>query len=506
VPLSFDRNLARQHCRLDVAAQRHDIKNKDEVMTLKPLALAAATAAAFATAPAHAAFDIGWEKLWTLDFAGAEAEIVDFDAMSQTLWVSSPQRIDVISLVERRVIDQIDLSSFGDINSVSIHGGLAAVAVASSTVTDPGRVYFYDTLTRASSGFVGVGALPDMVTFTNDGTRVLVANEGEPAGGVDPMGSVSIIDMATRNVTTASLAGVPLLNNVRSASVADMEPEYIAVSPDNTTAFVTLQEANAVGMLDLNSASFTKIVGLGTKDFSAAGNGIDANDKDGVTALVPVNARGLYQPDGIGSYAAGGQTYFVTANEGDARADESDEARAKDIGVTGALSRLTISTLDSTPTDLVAFGARSFSIWDADGNQVFDSGNQLEVEAIARGIYDEGRSDNKGVEPEGVSLMEIDGRTIAFIGLERTTQSAIAMYDVTDPANASFIDMIVGDNDIAPEGLKAFSVGGRYYLAVSNEVSATTSLYALAPVPEPETWAMMMAGLGLMGAVARRRR
>jgi len=154
----------------------------------------------------------------------------------------------------------------------------------------------------------------------------------------------------------------------------------------------------------------------------------------------------------------------------------------------------------------VAFGGRSFSLWDENGHQVFDSGNLLAIVANDLGIYDEARSDNKGVEPEGVSLLEIDGRTIAFIGLERTTESAIAMYDITDPANATFIDMIVGATDVSPEGLKAFEMNGQFFLAVSNEVSSTTTLYALAPVPEPETWAMLVAGLGLVGAVARRRR
>ena len=478
---------------------------------LKPLALAAAVAACVSAGAAHAAVatpmsSIGWSRLWTQSAADGAAEIVDVDALTQTLWVTNPDRIDVLSLGTGSLIDSIDLSAFGSINSVAIHNGLAAVAVAAGTPTDAGTVRFFDTATRAADGFVSVGALPDMVTFTPDGSRVLVANEGEPAGGVDPAGSVSIIDVATRSVATAGFAGVPQLNGVRSAALADLEPEYIAVAPGGTLAFVSVQEANAIAMLDLQSNSFTQIVGLGTKDFSLPGNGIDANDKDGVIALAPVAARGLYQPDAIASYAANGQTYVVSANEGDARADESDEARARDIGVSGALERLTISTLDSTPADPVAFGARSFSIWDADGNQVFDSGNQLEMEAIARGIYDEGRSDNKGVEPEGVSLLEIAGRTLAFIGLERTTDSAIAIYDITDPANASFIDMIVGAGDVAPEGLKAFALGGRYYLAVSNEVSATTSLYALAPVPEPESWALMLAGLGLIGTLARRRR
>jgi len=478
-------------------------------MIRKHFAMATLAVAAIGSPQAHASTmsSIGWNPLWTTVEPGGAAEIVDVDTLTHTLWVTNPDRIDVLSLVDGSLVNSIDLSAFGTINSVSVKNGLAAVAVAAPTATDAGTVRFFNTTTFAADGVVNVGALPDMVTFTPDGTRVLVANEGEPAGGIDPLGSVSIIDVATRAVTTAGLAGVPQINGVRSATVADIEPEYIAVSADSTRAFVTLQEANAVGMLDLNSGSFTRLVGLGTKDFSQPGNAIDIYDKDGTYDPVPVNVRGLYQPDAIAAYAANGQTYFVTANEGDARADGSDEARAKDLfsGLPAEEQRITVSTLDTTAGDLVAFGGRSFSIWDENGNQVFDSGNLLEIVANDLGIYDDGRSDNKGVEPEGVSLLEINGRTIAFIGLERTTESAIAMYDITDPANASFIDMIVGATDVAPEGLKAFEVNGAYFLAVSNEVSSTTTLYALAPVPEPSSWAMLIAGLGLVGVLGRRR-
>ena len=149
----------------------------------------------------------------------------------------------------------------------------------------------------------------------------------------------------------------------------------------------------------------------------------------------------------------------------------------------------------------------AFSIRNANGGVIFDSGEFLDMKAHELGIYDDARSRDKGVEPEGVELLGIGGRTLAFIGLERTTKGAVAVYDITDPANASFIDMIVTDGDRAPEGIKAFLMDGEFYLAIANETSNTTSLYSMsmAPVPEPETYAMLLAGLGLVGFMARRR-
>ena len=109
------------------------------------------------------------------------------------------------------------------------------------------------------------------------------------------------------------------------------------------------------------------------------------------------------------------------------------------------------------------------------------------------------------VEPEGVTLASIGGRTYAFIGLERTTTSAVAVYDITVPANATFVDLIVGMGDVSPEGLTTFSIGGQTYLAVANEVSGSTSVYSLTPVPEPGTYALMLAGLAGVLALSRRR-
>lgn len=460
------------------------------------------------------------EKLWSYDHAstgvaGQSSEIVAFDSLTNSLWVAGVSGVDVLDAGSGSLIQHINTSMYGSINSVAIHNGIAAFAIESTTDrTQPGVVKLFDTATRALSGGVNsiaVGALPDMLTFSPDGNRLLVANEGTPTdyAGYDPVGSVSIIDMGTRTVTaTVNFNNAPVSgSDLRPQSIAgmDYEPEYIAVSRDGTKAYVSLQEANGLGVINLNTNQAEQVIGLGTKDFSAPGNYIDPSDRDGRIELRPVNARGLYQSDGIAAYETNGQTFIVLANEGDTREDEADKQR---LGGDGDANRLNISVPDTTSDDVVTFGARSFSIRDQYGNLVFDSGNQLDAKAIELGIYDDGRSDDKGVEPEGVELLEINGRTIAFIGLERTLQSAVAVYDITDPLNVSYIDMIVTDGDVAPEGIKGYFHDGQYYLSIANEGTATTSLYrlAIAAVPEPSTYAMLLAGFILMGFVSYRRR
>jgi len=474
-------------------------------------------------------------KQWTYSSAtaGFLSEITAYDAITNTVWVAGVVGVDVLNATNGSLVQHIDTSSFGSINSIAIKNGVAAFAIENSVRTNNGIVQFYDTTSRSlSSGIntVTVGALPDMLTFTADGSKLLVANEGTPStygtrigtttpatfnpASVDPVGSVSVINMNTRTVTaTPTFAGVPQVgSNIRTNTGMDFEPEYIAVNATGTKAYVTLQEANAIGILDLGTNTFDKVVGLGAKDFSLAGNQIDTRDNttvanpSGTILFTSPNVKGLYMPDGIAAYESNGSTYLVTANEGDFREDDADRANASTVGATGDLANLRISNTDSSTGSLFARGARSFSILDADGNRVFDSGDFLDKKAAELGIYDDVRSRVGGVEPEGVELLTIAGRTIAAIGLERTLKAAVALYDITDPTNATFLDMLVTDGDVAPEGLKAFEIAGISYLAIANEVSKTTTLYSLAPVPEPETYAMLLAGLGLLGFSARRRK
>jgi phosphodiesterase/alkaline phosphatase D-like protein len=480
------------------------------------------------------------------------AEITAFDPASARLFVVAG------SIVEIQKIDNTGtIAATGSLltgfapppgiqaipNSVAIKNGIVAVAYALQDTTTKaqlsGRVSFYNAASGAFLNSVVVGALPDMLTFTPDGTKVLVANEGEPnsygqATSVDPEGSVSIINIAggvaTATVQTADFtsfnsqmatlkaAGVRITGP--GATVAqDLEPEYIAVSPDGLTAWVTLQENNAIATLDIATAKITKILPLGAKNFNLPGNGIDASDRDLTATTGKINiqnqpAFGLYQPDAIASFSINGKAYYITANEGDSRdypgfkeevrvgasgyvLDPTKFPNAATLKQDANLGRLTVTNAtgdtdgDGDFDRIESFGARSFSIWDASGKQIFDSGDQLEQITAAKvptlfnsdgtaASFDT-RSDNKGPEPEGVVIGVINNRTYAFIGLERTGD--VIIYDVTTPTQPQFVQYLNTPEDIGIEGLTFISAAdsptGKPLLVTAAEVSKTVSVFEI---------------------------
>ena len=486
-------------------------------------------------------------------FDQSAAEIPAYDPTTQRLFVVNAQSatVEVLDLSDPsqpvKLFD-IDVSAFGNggaANSVAVQNGIVAIAVENSDKQANGQVVFYaadgDGTTALSN--VDVGALPDMLAFTPDGTKLLVANEGEPSDDytIDPEGSVSIIDLSggvanltQPNVTTATFnafdaqredliaAGVRIFGPNASTS-QDFEPEYIAVSADSTTAWIALQENNAFAVLDLTTGQITDILPLGFKDHSLPGNGIDASDRDAGINIQPWPVFGMYMPDAIAAYSVGGQTFIVSANEGDARdyAGFAEESRIADLTLDATafpnavdlqsdeqLGRLTVTTTlgqneNGEYEALYAYGSRSFSIWDAAGNLVFDSGDDFEQITASllpndfnanndeNGSF-ESRSDNKGPEPEGVTLGQINGRTYAFIGLERI--GGVMVYDITDPSAAEFVEYInprdfAGDaaagtaGPLGPEGLVFISAQdsptGFPLLVVSNEVSGSTTIFSI---------------------------
>lgn len=273
--------------------------------------------------------------------AGSGSEISAYDPATKRLFViSGGTGLDVLNLADPSnptLINTIDLAAFGGgANSVAISNGVVAVAVQATPATNPGKVVFL-TANGDVTGSVTVGALPDMLTFTPDGKKILVANEGEPssygqANSVDPVGSISIIDVANgvanATVTTAGFEGFNALKadlqaqGVRvfgpGASVAqDFEPEYITVSSDSKTAWVSLQENNAIAVVDIATSKVTNILPLGLKDHS---KGLPSLTSYDFTNLPPLGTTAGGQEIKLGGFsglffegkAANGNLKFIT--------------------------------------------------------------------------------------------------------------------------------------------------------------------------------------------------
>ncbi|MFI8410878.1 choice-of-anchor I family protein [Paeniglutamicibacter gangotriensis] len=502
-------------------------------------------------------------------FDKSAAEIVTYHAASQRLFVVNAQAgaVDVLDIADpTKPVKLYTISGKGIANSVAVRAdGLGAIALESSTKTAAGSLLFFDANSPTATilGSVEVGALPDMVSISEDGSYAVVANEGEPADDFssDPEGTVSVVSLPDKLAAPAQsalktadfhefeLGGTkklpaevrvfgPTPHGDDKPVSRNLEPEYVAI--DGTTAYAALQEANAIAEIDLPSATVTAIRSLGFKDHSQPGNGLDASDKDGKIDIRTFDGlKGAYMPDGINAYTSGTTTYLVTANEGDARefGDYEEGTRVKNLvedgfapvcedspafGLTddADLGRLNISTasgLNATGDcyeELVAFGSRSFSIWGTDGKQVFDSGDDFEkITAAANPNFFnsnhsesnlEGRSEDKGPEPENLAIGAIGDKTYAFIGFERV--GGIAVYDITKPTASAFVTYVnnrdfsesveEGGNlakagDLGPEGLAFIpadgSPTGSPMLAVGNEVSGTTTLFAISgdDVPAP---------------------
>ena len=320
----------------------------------------------------------------------------------------------------------------------------------------------------------------------------------------------------------------------------DLEPEYVSISKDNKYAYVSIQENNALAIINLEDNSL-ELKGLGFKDWSNLQ--FDASDKDGGVNFKSYRGLyGMYQPDTIASFSWKGANFIVSANEGDAReyffdaSDEADciaqggldydakdgclayidESRVEDLTLAANfdylnnddndIGRLKVTTVkgdknnDGQYESLYAYGARSFTIWDSNGLVVFDSGDQIaRVTASVHGNAfnnnedekkGDTRSDDKGAEPEALTLGKVGDRLFAFVGLER--MSTIMVFDITNPYDVKFQDYFYNrglepsadiSGDLAPEGMTfvpaAQSATNEALLIVGNEISGSIAVWEI---------------------------
>ena len=498
--------------------------------------------------PAESA-DIFWNKTAAFatgdsDADGGIAEIVQYNAENDKIYLvngktgtldivsmSSYNDTDELATTFDESTDRIDIRQmiannadkfpagfeYGDVTSVALNSGLdrIALAVQHADYSENGAIVIADYEGKLVAAYEA-GVQPDMVTFA--GNIALSANEGEPregygTGATDPMGSVTAVDIsaatpAAKTITfekfdaqrTALVADNVILKKGAAPSV-DLEPEYIAAS--GTKAYVALQEANAIATLDLESLEFTAVNGLGFKDHSVQGNGLDMR-KDDKAEIKTENVYGVYMPDGLATFTAGGKTYLVTANEGDAREWGDYENTTNDLTIDGEDK---VEVLINGEHDGLEegkhylLGARSFSVWDTeDMSLAFDSGDMIESYIAASEDYSayfncsnddvelDSRSRKKGPEPEAVNVQTIDGKTYAFVALER--QGGVMMFDITDLENVEIVSYANSRDytadmagDVAPESVAfvpaADALNEKNMLVVANENSGTIAIYSM---------------------------
>ncbi|WP_298187563.1 hypothetical protein [uncultured Pseudomonas sp.] len=445
--------------------------------------------ALFALAPLVSALELKPLAEYQSGFA-AGTEIVSVQASSMRVVVSNSAEglVDLLQLDPAKGLSRLARYNLvtegaGEITSVAFHPSddLFAVCVRNSDGLKNGRVELRAAADGKLLKSIEVGIWPDSVAFSPKGDVVLVANEGEGyvrdgEGFRSGEGSLSLIDLRA-GVAAAkhSLIRLPDLAGVEGATQAahqrllervidgeeiklpfgtsaeHIEPEYVVFSPDGARAYVSLQENNAVAVVDVLQGKLDKVFGLGTVRHAA--DIIDDGTYDPSAELFA-----LREPDGIAVSADG--RYLISADEGD-----SDPKIGK------------------TKAGLPSGGGRTLSVFDAiSGKLLGDTGSQFDDKAAEAGVYPDARSPNKGSEPEGVVSFDAFGKRLAVATLERA--DALALIDLDQPAQPKVLQVIgagegAGSGNLAPEGLAHVEKDGRHYLVTGLEKSGNVALFEL---------------------------
>jgi len=423
--------------------------------------------------------------------SGCEAtEIVSIQNSTKRLALSCSSEgiVEIISITDTAQpssVNHFKVTTDEEISAVAFHPieNVFAVAVINNDSFANGKIQIHDASTGDITNTFEAGAHPDGMVFSPNGKYLVIANEGEAYryNGKDyesPEGSVTLIDFS--NATQATVTQIKLTDftqvegmmhkkharkferfvtggnnneeikiSIKDNTPANTEPEFVAFSPDSSKAYISLQENNGILIIDTTKAKIAGVFGLGITEHLA-----DINDNEKVKFNDKITA--LREPDGIAISPDG--KYLLTADEGD-----TDPKASK--------------TLGNKPKG----GGRTLSIFDAtSGTFIADTANQLDEMAHFAGLYPDGRSDNKGSEPENVVSFTIEENLYAAVGLERA--NAIALVSLDNPSQPKVLSVVGVDpnagkeGQYAPEGLAYFESDGRHYIFSANEKSGTMTV------------------------------
>jgi len=501
------------------------------------------------------------------------AEIGTFHAASKRIFATNGVKnsidiFDISDVANPKKVGSVSLSPYGnDVTSVAAGRDVVVAVVNVSDkfsatgvpTTTNGKIVVFDTNGKVLSSPDVLGVLPDSVSFAPDGTTALVAIEGQPvcakddpataakedtdySKASDPVGGVTVVDLTNPAAPVLRFAGFDkfTVKAMKAKGIAvssvvndvskDFEPEFVS-AVDNNYAFVTIQEANAIGKLNIRTATFENV----TRAFESKLESVARDTSDRDAGAGPRNYKrvvGASQPDAIAAFTAGAGQYYVTANEGDAREYTclNDDLRASGLKVdprrfpdwkawsaNAALGRAkvnpTIGDLDGDGDidNIHLRGTNSMTIY-RNGSVIWDSGellDQIQIQAFGvaningshslssdkstMNYVGQDRSDDKGAEPEGVAVGMVGDRRIAVLGLERMT--ALAIFDITVPKKPVFQEWIqmlpakaTPAKDVkhwSPEGIVFVpadkSPSGKALIITSYELSGTLSIHQIEP-------------------------
>ncbi|NDC91341.1 MAG: hypothetical protein EB089_05750 [Acidimicrobiia bacterium] len=508
----------------------------------------------------------------SLDGEGS-GEIATFHPGSKRIFATNGVKnaidiFDISNVAAPKKVGSVSLAPYGnDVTSVAAGRDVVVAAVlvsekfsATGAPTTPnGKLVVFDTNGKVLSSPDILGVLPDAVTFAPNGTTALVAIEAslvcakdDPATTAkedtdyskasDPEGGVSIVDLSNPAAPVVKFAGFSQFNvaQMRAKGIAlssvvnsvakDFEPELIT-AVDNTYAYVTIQEANAIGKLNIETASFESITRAFESKLSLTAR--DTSDRDsGAGPRNYANVVGASQPDAIAGFKIGSGHYFVTANEGDAREYTclNDDLRGSSLKVdsrrfptwsalsaSAALGRAKVNPNigdkdgDGDIDTIHLRGSNSMTMY-RNGMVLWDSGDLLDqIQISAFGVANingshslssdkstmnyvgQDRSDDKGSEPEGVAVGMVGDRRVAILGLERMT--ALVVFDITEPRSPVFQEWLqmlpakaTPAKDVkhfSPEGIVFVpadkSPSGKALFITSYELSGSLSIHQIEP-------------------------